>query len=58
MEKIERSEVERAAEVEAAHLERLHINDQWAEREGERIVAGFRQLQASDYLTGNERWEN
>ena len=54
---IEQNEVERVAEVEAAHLERLHINDKWTEREGERIVAGFRQIQASDYLSGTERWE-
>ena len=58
MEQIERSEVERAAETEASHLERLNLNDRWSEREGERITAGFRQLQASDYLTGNERWES
>ena len=58
MEHIERSEVEKAAEVEAAHLERLNLNDRWTEREGERIVAGFRQLQASEYLTGNQRFEN
>ena len=58
MENTERIEAERAAETEATHLERLNLNDRWSEREGERIVAGFRQLQASDYLTGNERWEN
>jgi hypothetical protein len=58
MEQIERNEVERAAEAEAATLDRRYISDRYDERVGVRIAAGFRQLQASEYLTGDERWEN
>ena len=58
MEQIERSEVEKAAAVEAATLDRIYVSGQYQERVGARITDGFGQLQASEYLTGNERWEN
>jgi len=56
---MEQARIEKlVAQIEATTVDRFNINDQWSEREGARIVEGFLELQASDYLTGPERWEN